>query len=154
MSYWLCPLPYRSFPVLWGPIYQLLVLEHELLEFCLENFPLYQWAQGSFTLSLLLDSVCLVLYWVLDPLRLELCARWQIWVYFHFSTYRKQARPAPSFEDAFFPMYIFSFFVKDQVWVSVWFYFSVLSVIPLINLSVSVPIPCSCCCCFFITIAL
>ena len=27
---------------------------------------------------------------VLDSLRLKLCARWQIWIYFHFSTYRLQ----------------------------------------------------------------
>jgi hypothetical protein len=48
---------------LWSPIYQFLILEPEPLEFCLENFPLCQWIQGSFPLSLLLDSVCLVLCW-------------------------------------------------------------------------------------------
>jgi hypothetical protein len=34
-------------------------------------------------------------------------------------------------------------FVKDQVFVSVSFYFWVFNSIPLINMSVSVPIPCS-----------
>jgi hypothetical protein len=34
-------------------------------------------------------------------------------------------------------------FVKDQVTVSVWFYFWDFNSIPLINVSVSVPIPCS-----------
>jgi hypothetical protein len=38
---------------------------------------------------------------------------------------------------------IFVFFVKDQVSISVWFYFWVCNSIPLINLSVSVLIPCS-----------
>jgi hypothetical protein len=44
---------------------------------------------------------------------------------------------------SFFPLYIFGFFVKDQVSVSVWFYFCVFNSIPLINMSVSVLIPCS-----------
>jgi hypothetical protein len=39
------------------------ILECEPLEFCLGNFPLCQWVQGFFPLSLLLDSVYLVLYW-------------------------------------------------------------------------------------------
>jgi hypothetical protein len=53
---------------------------------------------------------------VLDPLGLELCARLQIWVYFHFSTYRQPVSPAQFVEDAlFFPLYIVGFFVKDQV---------------------------------------
>jgi hypothetical protein len=43
----------------------------------------------------------------------------------------------------FFQVYIFVIFVKDQVSVSVWFYFLVFSSIPLINVSVSLPIPCS-----------
>jgi hypothetical protein len=34
-------------------------LEHEPLEFCIENLPLSQWAQGSLPLSLLLDLVYL-----------------------------------------------------------------------------------------------
>ena len=34
LSYWQCPLPYRSFAILWGPICQFLILEHKLLEFC------------------------------------------------------------------------------------------------------------------------
>jgi hypothetical protein len=43
----------------------------------------------------------------LDLLELELCARWQIWIYFHFCTYKQPVRPAPFIEDAFFfPLYI------------------------------------------------
>jgi hypothetical protein len=44
----------------------------------------------------------------------------------------------------FFPLYMFGFFVKDQVTVNVWFYFWVLNSNPLINMSVSFPKPCSC----------
>ena len=77
---------------------------------------------------------------VFDPLGIELCARWQIWVNFHFCTYRQPVRPAPFIEHAFFfPLYIFGFFVKDQVTISVWVFNSIL----LIYLPVSVPIPCS-----------
>ena len=39
---------------------------------------------------------------VLDPLELELCARWQIWIYFHFPTCRLPVRPALVIEDVFF----------------------------------------------------
>jgi hypothetical protein len=46
-------------------------------------------------------------------------------------------------KDAFsFPLYVFGFFVKDQVSIGVRLYFWVFDSIPLINLSVSVPIPC------------
>jgi hypothetical protein len=44
---------------------------------------------------------------------------------------------------SFFSSNMFGFFVKDQVFISVWFYFWVSNSIPLFNLSVSVPIPCS-----------
>jgi hypothetical protein len=44
---------------------------------------------------------------------------------------------------SFFPLYMFGLFVKDQVSVSVWFYFWDFSSTLLINLSVFVPIPCS-----------
>ena len=57
-----------------------------------------------------------------------------------------QIRLAPFIEDAsFFPLYIFGFFVKNHVCVSVWFYFWVFNSISLINLSACVPIPC----CFY-----
>jgi hypothetical protein len=42
---------------------------------------------------------------------------------------------------SFFPLYIFGFFVKDQMTISVWFYFWVFNYIPLISMCVSVPIP-------------
>jgi hypothetical protein len=44
---------------------------------------------------------------------------------------------------SFFSLYIFGVFVKDQVSVSMWFYFWVFNSIPLINVSGSVPIPCN-----------
>jgi hypothetical protein len=56
-------LPYRSFPVSRGPIYQFLTLEHGPLEFYLGKFCLCQWVQASFLLALLLDSIYLVLCW-------------------------------------------------------------------------------------------
>jgi hypothetical protein len=63
-------------------------------------------------------------YQVRGPLVLKLCERWRIWVYFHFSTYGLPVRPAPFIDEAFFfPLYIFGFFVKDQVSLSVWVYF-------------------------------
>jgi hypothetical protein len=82
--------------------------------------------------------------WVLDPLGFEFCTRWQIGVYFNFSTYREPIRPAPFIEDAFFfLLYIFGFFAKEQMIISVWIYFCIFYFIPLINLYVSLPIPCS-----------
>jgi hypothetical protein len=53
-------------------------------------------------------------------------------------------RPALFIEDAFlFPLYMFGFFVKDQVPVSVWFYFWAFSSIALIKVTISIPIPCN-----------
>jgi hypothetical protein len=40
-------------------------------------------------------------------------------------------------------LYIFGFFVKDQLSVSVWFYFWNFNSIPLTNIIISVPIPCT-----------
>ena len=66
------------------------------------------------------------------------------YVYFHSSTCRQPVRPAPFIEDAFFlTLYVFGIFVKDQVMVSMRFYFSVFNSIQLINVPVSLPIPCS-----------
>jgi hypothetical protein len=71
------------------------------------------------------------------------------WSIFHFSTYRQPFGTAPFIEDAFsFPLYVFVFFFKDKVCVSVGFYFWVSNFIPLINLLVSVPIPCRVVCLF------
>jgi hypothetical protein len=54
-----------------------------------------------------------------------------IWILLH------QLRPASFVEDAFFfPLYGYSFFVKNQVSVGVCIYFWVFDSIPLINLSV------------------
>ncbi|XP_018644101.1 hypothetical protein Smp_191100 [Schistosoma mansoni] len=50
--------------------------------------------------------------------------------------------PAPFVEDAFFiPLYIFSFFVEDQMFVRVWVNTRIFNSIPLVCLSIFVPIP-------------
>ena len=50
--------------------------------------------------------------------------------------------PTPFVENGFFfPMYNFSFFVKNQVIISVWINIWVLHSIPLVNISVLMPIP-------------
>jgi hypothetical protein len=76
LSYWQCPLPYRSFAILWGPICRFFILQHKPLLFCswiffpcahifevLPHFFFYKfhclWFYANF----------------LDPLRLELCTR-------------------------------------------------------------------------------
>ena len=53
-------------------------------------------------------------------------------------------KPATFIENALFfsPLYIFGFFVKDQVSIGVWVYFWIFDSIPLIDLSFTVPIPC------------
>jgi len=60
-SYWKCSLPYRSFAILWGPLFRFLILEDKPLVFCSGNFPLCPCVWGSFPLSLLLVSVYPVL---------------------------------------------------------------------------------------------
>jgi hypothetical protein len=51
-----------------------------------------------------------------DPLGLEFCAEWWIWIYLCSSTCRYPVRLPPFFEDAFsLPMYGFGFFVKIYV---------------------------------------
>jgi hypothetical protein len=57
LSYWQCPLPYRSFAVSQGPIYQLLILEPKPFVFCSGNCLLYQCVQSYFPFSLLWDLV-------------------------------------------------------------------------------------------------
>ena len=54
--------------------YQFLILEPELLVFCSGIFFLCQCIQGYFPLSLLLYSIHLIYFEVLDPLALKLCA--------------------------------------------------------------------------------
>jgi hypothetical protein len=61
-----------------------------------------------------------------------------MWTYLHSSTCTHV------FEDALpFSLYDFAFFVKNQVSLGVWVYFSVFNLITLFNLFVSIPIPCS-----------
>jgi hypothetical protein len=53
-------------------------------------------------------------------------------------------RPAPFIEDKFFyPLYVFGFFIKDEVSIDAWVYFWAFDFIQFIGLSVSVLIPCS-----------
>lgn len=66
--------------------------------------------------SLLVDSVYLIYVEVLNPLGLQLCTTWQIWVYLHFSTYRCQLEHHHLFKAlSFFSLYIFAFFFKDHI---------------------------------------
>jgi hypothetical protein len=61
--------------------------------------------------------------------------------FFHSSTCRHPVRPISFFEDAFsFSLYGFGFFIKNQVYISMWVYFWVIDLIPLTNMSISVPI--------------
>ena len=86
LSYWQCPFPYKSFAILWGPICQFLILEHKLLVFCSENFPLCPCAQGSSPLLFYLIQCILFYVEVLDPLGLQLCTRRKVWITLHSST--------------------------------------------------------------------
>lgn len=62
----------------------------------------------------------------------------------NLSTYRHPVTPAPFVDDAFFfQLYNFDFFIKKQVSVGMWDYFSVLNSMALINPQVSVQIQCS-----------
>ena len=50
--------------------------------------------------------------------------------------------PAPFVEDTFLlPLYTYSCFVKNQVFIDVWFNISIFGSIPLVYLSIFVPIP-------------
>ena len=59
--YWQCPLCQRIFAILWGPICLFFILKHKPFMFCSGNFPLCPCVQGFSPLSLLLDSVYLIL---------------------------------------------------------------------------------------------
>jgi hypothetical protein len=74
-----------------------------------------------------------------NPLGHELCARWQIWVYFNFSTYQHRLLKVLSF----FHYIFLASLSNDQVCISVLFYFWVFNSILLIKVSASIPIPCS-----------
>ena len=63
LSYWLCPLLYRGFPVLGGRIYLLLLSVSVLLELYLGCGLLWPRIEGCFPLSLLSGSVWSDLYW-------------------------------------------------------------------------------------------
>ena len=138
---WLHHLFYRCFAVSWGPTFQLLTLEPEPLVFCPENVPCANAFCGYYSLSLLLDSVYLVLCW----------GPWSTWTWtlckvinmdlFSFSYLQTASWTSTIYWRCFlFSLtVVFGFFVKDQVFISVWFYFCVFVSIPLINLSVSIP---------------
>jgi hypothetical protein len=99
---WLCALPYRSFPISWGPIFQLLILEPEPLEFCLGLFSPMPISLRLFsTFSSIRFSVSDFMLRSLVHFGLELYTRWQIRVYFLFSTYSQPVRWATFIEDAF-----------------------------------------------------
>ena len=146
LSYWKCPLPYRSFAMLWGPICQFLILEHKPLVFCSGNFPLCPCAQGSSPLSFLLVSVYLVL-----------CGGpWSSWIWGLYKDIRMDRfaffymlttswASTICWKYCHFPVDNFSTLVKDQVSKNnfVWVHFWVFNCIPLDYQSVMVPVLCS-----------
>ena len=77
-------------------------------------------------------------------LGLQLCTRWQIWIYFNFSTYQLPVKPAPFIEDVFFlPLYFLASLSKIKCPYVCNFISESFNSIFLINLPVSVPIPCN-----------
>ena len=63
-------------------------------------------------------------------------------VFFDMQTYSYASTIAPFVEDTFFfPLYNFSFLVKNQVFIGVWINVQVLDLMPLVNLSVLMPVP-------------
>jgi hypothetical protein len=66
----------RKFSVSWSSIYQLLILEPELLKFCLRKFPCaYEFEDLSHFHFYSVQCVWFYIK-VLDPLEIELCAWW------------------------------------------------------------------------------
>ena len=79
---------------------------------------------------------------VFDPLGLEFCAGQQIRIWLYSSTCHPPIMPAPCIEDTFlFPLYIFGFLVKSQLFIGMWIYIRVFYLISLICVSALMPIP-------------
>jgi hypothetical protein len=112
LSYWQCPLPYRSFAILWGTTCQFLIL---CIWFSVEVF---------------------------SPLKLELWykeIRMDQFSFFYMLT--TSWNSTICWKCVFFPLGDFSSFVKDQEHLGVWVYLWVFNSIPLIYLTTPVPIP-------------
>ena len=95
LSHWQCTRPYRSFLILCGFICLFLILEHKPLVFCSGTFPLSPCAQDFSPLSLLLDSVYLVLCGGLWSTWTWALYREIEWVNSHSSTWYPPVVPAP-----------------------------------------------------------
>ena len=113
-----------------------------LLLLCSESGLLCQFVKGYLPLSLLRSSAWLDLCWGLwSILTWVLCMVIDM-VYLQSSTHHHPVVPAPFVEDAFLlPLYTFSCFVKNQVFVGVWINNRIFNLIPLVYLSNFVPIP-------------
>ena len=85
-----------------------------------------------------------VLCWSLWSTWTWVLCRVVIWINLHSCAYRQPIRLASFGEDTFFfPLYDFSFFVKNWKSLGVWVYLWVLDSIPSTSLSICIPRPCS-----------
>ena len=110
LSYWICPLSYKSFPVSWGPIYLFLILNHEA-GVLFRKFPPVPMSSRLFpTFSSLRFSVSGFMFRSLIHLDLSFVQGDKYGSIFIFSTYQQPVRPSSFVEDAFFfPLYVFHF---------------------------------------------
>jgi hypothetical protein len=146
LSYWQCPLPYRSFSVLWDPIYQLLIIGSEPLMFCSGNCLLDQYVQVFFPLFLIFGLVYPGFCW--GPWSTWTWVLWRVvnmdlFVFFYMQTFSYTS----TIYWTYFLFFI-GFFVESQLSIGVWVYFWVFS---SILVPILVPIPCFvlfCCFCF------
>jgi hypothetical protein len=132
---------YRSFSVSLDPIYQLLILEPEPLEFCLRNFSPVPMSLRLFpTFSSIRLSVSGFMLRSLIHLHLSFVQGdkyGSIFIFLHTDCQLNDHHLLKML--FFFPLYTLGFFVKDQVSIS---FISGSSILfHLINLSVYVPIP-------------
>jgi hypothetical protein len=108
------------------------------------TFPLCPCVGGFSPLSLLLDSVSGFRWRSLIHLDLSFeqgDENGSICILLHFDHQLNQHHVLKML--SFFPLDVFSFFVKYQVTIGEWIYFWVFNSIPLTHLPVTVPIPCS-----------
>lgn len=139
-------MPYIRFPVLLGPIDQFLILESDIFSLCLgtphTNPTLLSWRHFPtfyyivFRVSGFILRSLIHLNW--SFVQGDKCGS------FIFLFLTQTDKITPFIKNAFFyPLFIFGFFVKDQLYTSVWICFWVFIFIPLSHLSAFVPIPCS-----------
>ena len=139
-----CPLLYRIVSISWGPIYKLLFLEPEPLDFYLGIFS----CENEFgTLShfpfYLIQCIWFYIE-VLDPCELELYAKWQIWNYFHFQHTTWQLDQHHLLKILSFFHVLFWLLCQRSSVHHVWVYFWVFNSTPSFSMFVTVPVSCNC----------